>query len=138
MDAQDLGYALTQVVHNLGAVSVTGGAAAARYLKLSEPQASQRRLAWLVVGGWTAQAVSGTAFGSISYLSYGRFPDIHGIAIGALALKVVCAAAGFSLGALYLARASGWSAARREGAWSALFGFALTALTAAAFLRWFS
>ena len=47
-------------------------------------------------------------------------------------------AAGFSLAALYLARASGWSPASRQGAWSALFGFALTALTAAAFLRWFS
>ncbi len=138
MDAQDLGYALTQVVHNLGAVSVTGGAAAARCLKVSEPLAAQRRLAWLVLAGWTAQVASGIGFGAISYAYYGRFPDIHGIAIAALALKAACAAAGISLGALYLARASGWSAARRQGAWSALFGFALTALTAAAFLRWFS
>jgi len=61
-----------------------------------------------------------------------------GIAIAALVLKMVCAAAGFSLAALYLVRASSWSAARCQRAWSALFGFALTALTAAAFLRWFS
>ncbi len=138
MDAQDLGYALTQVVHNLGAVSVTGGAAAARYLTFSEPQVVQRWLAWLVLAGWAAQGASGTAFGAISYANYGRFPDIHGIAMAALVLKMVCAAAGFSLAALYLVRASSWSAARRQGAWSALFGFALTALTAAAFLRWFS
>ena len=138
MDAQDLGYALTQVVHNLGAVSVTGGAAAARYLNFSEPHAAQRRLVWLVLAGWAAQGASGMAFGAVSYASYGRLPDIHGIAIGALILKMVCAAAGFSLGVLYLVRASGWSAARRRDAWSALFGFALTALTAAAFLRWFS
>lgn len=138
MDAQDLAYALTQVVHNFGAVSVTGGAAAARYLRFSEPQASQRRLAWLVLVGWAAQGASGAGFGAISYANYGHFPDIHGIAIAALVLKMVCAAAGFSLAALYLARASGWSPASRQGAWSALFGFALTALTAAAFLRWFS
>jgi alcohol dehydrogenase class IV len=138
VDAQDLGYALTQVVHNLGAVSVTGGAAAARCLRFSEPQAAQRRLVWLVLAGWAAQGASGATFGAISYATYGRFPDIHGIAVAALALKVVCAAAGFSLGVLYLVRASGWSAARRQGAWSALFGFALAALTAAAFLRWFS
>ena len=135
MDAQDLGYALTQVVHNLGAVSVTGGAAAARYLKVSEPQAAQRRLAWLVLAGWAAQGASGTTFGAISYLSFGHFPDIHGIAIAALEPKMVCAAAGFSLGVLYLMRASAWPAARRQGVWSALFGLAVTALTAAAFLR---
>ena len=138
MDAQNLGHALTQVVHNLGAVSVTGGAAAARWLRFSEPQAAQRRLVWLVLAGWAAQGASGTAFGAISYAGYGRLPDIHGIAIAALALKMVCAAAGFSLGVLYLVRASGWSPARRQGAWSALFGFGLVALTAAAFLRWFS
>ena len=138
VDAQDLGYALTQVVHNLGAVSVTGGAAAARFLGFADGQAAQRRLAWLVLAGWAAQAASGVTFGAISYSSYGRFPDIHGIAIAALDLKIACAAAGFSLGALYLARGPGWSAERRRGAWSALFGFALTALTAAAFLRWFS
>ncbi|MFI4891271.1 MAG: hypothetical protein ACHQIL_12135 [Steroidobacterales bacterium] len=138
MDAQDLGYALTQVVHNLGAVSVTGGAAAACYLTLADSQAAQRRLVWLVLAGWAAQGASGAAFGAISYASYGHLPDIHGIAIAALMLKMTCAAAGFALAALYLARASGWSAASRRGACCALFAFALTALTAAAFLRWFS
>ena len=138
MDVQDLGYALTQVVHNLGAVSVTGGAAAARCLRFSEPQTAQRRLVWLVLAGWAAQGASGVAFGAISYAGYGHLPDIHGIAVAALILKMVCAAAGFSLAAFFLARASGWSAARRHGACCALFAFALTALTAAAFLRWFS
>jgi hypothetical protein len=138
VDAQDLGYALTQVVHNLGAVSVAGGAAAACYLRLADPLAAQRRLVWLVLAGWAAQGVSGACFGAISYASYGHLPDIHGIAIAALMLKMACAAAGFALAAFYLARASGWSAARRQGACCALFAFALTALTAAAFLRWFS
>jgi hypothetical protein len=138
VDAQDLGYALTQVAHNLGAVSVTGGAAAARCLRFSERQAAERRLVWLVLAGWAAQGASGAGFGAISYASYGHLPDIHGIAIAALVLKMFCAAAGFSLAALYLLRASRWSGASRQGAWSALFGFALTALTAAAFLRWFS
>jgi hypothetical protein len=138
VDLQDLGYALTQVIHNLGAVSVTGGAAAARGLKLAEPQAGQRTLAALVLGGWVAQAASGVCFGAISYLGYGRLPDIHGIAIGALVLKMACAAAGFSVAALYLAREAGWSGPRRQRAWTAQLALALTALAAAAFLRWFS
>ncbi len=138
MDAQDLGYALTQVVHNLGAVSVTGGAAAARGLKLAEPQAAQRALAALVLGGWAAQAASGVSFGVISYLGYGHLPDIHGIAVGALVLKVACAAAGFSLAVLYLARETGWPDPRRQHAWTAQLALALSALAAAAFLRWFS
>lgn len=138
MDTQDLGYALTQVVHNLGAVSVTGGAAAARGLAVAGPQRTWRLLAALVLAGWAAQALSGACFGTISYLSYGRFPDIHGIAIAALTLKVICAAAGFSLAALYLWREAGWPETHRRRAWSAQLALALTALTAAAFLRWFS
>ena len=138
MDAQNLGYALTQVVHNLGAVSVTGGAAAARGLKFAEPQAAQRSLAGLVLGGWVAQGASGACFGAISYAGYGRFPDIHGIAIGALVLKMACAAAGLSVAALYLGRETSWSAPRRQRAWTTQLALALTALTAAAFLRWFS
>ena len=138
MDAQNLGYALTQVVHNLGAVSVTGGAAAACGLRLAEPQAAQRSLAALVLGGWAAQGASGVCFGVISYLGYGRLPDIHGIAVGALVLKMVCAAAGFSVAALYLAREVGWSAPARRRVWTAQLALALTALAAAAVLRWFS
>ncbi|MGA2187333.1 MAG: hypothetical protein ABSH33_02315 [Steroidobacteraceae bacterium] len=138
MDAQDLAYALTQVVHNLGAVSVTGGAAAACGLELAEPRAARRLLAGVVLGGWVAQGASGVCFGAISYAGYGHFPDIHGIAIGALVLKMACAAAGFSAAVLYLARETRWSARGRQRAWATQLGLALTALAAAAFLRWFS
>jgi hypothetical protein len=138
VDLQDLGYALTQVVHNLGAVSVTGASAAALGLKFAEPRTSQRVLAAWVLGGWAAQAASGVSFGAISYLSYGRFPDIHGIARGALALKMACAAAGFFVAAYYLVREAGWSGPGRQRAWTTQLALALTALASAAFLRWFS
>lgn len=138
MDVQDLSYALTQVVHNLGAVSVTGGAAAACGLEFADSQTSQRRLARWVLGGWLAQGASGVCFGALSYANYGRFPDIHGIAIGALFLKMACAVAGFSLAALYLVREPNWAPSGRRRAWTTLLLLALTALTAAAFLRWFS
>jgi hypothetical protein len=138
VDVQDLGYALTQVVHNLGAVAVTGGAAAAYFLEFADPEAALRRLVWIVLCGWMAQIASGVAFGAISYAGYGQLPDIHGIAIAALVLKMACAAAGLALAALYLARSARWPAARRRAACCALFAFAVTALCAAAFLRWFS
>jgi hypothetical protein len=137
VDYQDLGYALTQVAHNLGAVGVVAAAAVASYPALA-PRELHRRLAWLALAGWTVQGASGATFGAISYANYGRLPDIHGIAVAALLLKMACAAVGFSLAGLLLARGSGWSDAARQRCSRSLLALALTALTAAAFLRWFS
>ncbi|MDP3482584.1 MAG: hypothetical protein Q8S05_04645 [Sulfuricella sp.] len=136
MDIQNLGYALTQVVHNFGASAVVGGAVAS--LWLAPRQELDRSLAWLVCLGWAAQIASGAAFGAISFYYYGKFPDIGGLAITALAIKVACAVAGISLAALYLLRAASWTATLRRRVWLMLAGLSATALTAAAFLRWFS
>ena len=46
-----------------------------------------------MMAGWAAQAASGGAFGFVSWLYYGRFPDIHGIAVAALAATALTAAA---------------------------------------------
>lgn len=136
MDIQNLGYALTQVVHNFGASAVVGGAVASLWLA-PRPELD-RSIAWLVCLGWAAQIASGAAFGAISFYYYGKFPDIAGVAIAALVIKVTCAASGFSLAALYLLRAASWTAALRRKIWLMLAGLSATALTAAAFLRWFS
>ncbi len=138
MDAQDLAYALNQVVHNFGAVAVTAGAAGARWQSPPAAATRERRLAWLVLGGWTAQCASGATFGAISYATFGRLPDIHGIAVAALLVKIACALAGLSVSALLLARQGAWPAGNRQRAWTALLAFAAAALTAAAILRWFS
>jgi hypothetical protein len=138
VDAQDLAYALTQVVHNFGAVAVTAGAAGGRWTQPTAEPKRKRRLAWMVLGAWLAQGVSGATFGAISYASFGQFPEIHGIAVAALLLKIACAVAGISVSTLLLARGAAWSEAQRGHAWSALLGFAAIALCAAAFLRWFS
>jgi hypothetical protein len=91
-----------------------------------------------VGSGRDAQAASGAAFGGVSWLYYGRFPDIHGIAVAALLIKLACAAAGFMLAAAYLYRGAGWRERAQQATWRALAALAATALTAAAFLRWFS
>jgi hypothetical protein len=137
MTLQNLGYAIVQVVHNFGAVAIVGGAA---FMVFTAPQPAtlQRKFAWLVGSGWGAQALSGMAFGAISYYYYGKFPDIHGIAIAALAIKMLCAVSGLSTVALYLRYAGGWSDRQRHTAWQFLFTLGAIALTCAAFLRWFS
>jgi hypothetical protein len=133
MDWQNLAYAATQIVHNFGAVAVVGGAACALAWREA---AVQRRLAWIVLIGWATQAASGATFGAISFYHYGKFPDIHGIAVVALVVKMACAALGFTLAAWLLFAHP--PAATSRHAWLALCGLGALALSSAAVLRWFS
>lgn len=139
--AQNLAYSAVQVVHNFGAVATVGGSVAA----MLAPLETRRKLAWLALAGWTTQAVSGPAFGMTSYYFYGKFPDIAGVAIAALTIKIVCVALGILLVAAWLCPCANRlpSCAHcmerfRELVWPASALLAATALTAAAFLRWFA
>ncbi|MHB1100075.1 MAG: hypothetical protein ACYCZR_11015 [Burkholderiales bacterium] len=129
MILQNLAYAIDQSIHNLGAVSVTGGAILALL-----SGAARRKLAWLVLSGWAVQGMTGALFGVLSYAFYGHLPDIAGIAVDALAIKMACAASGFFIAAFYLRQA------RTESMnfWRIEALLAIAALTAASFLRWFS
>ena len=135
--AENLAYALTQVFHNFGAVAVAGGAAFALWAP-ALPSGRDRGPARLVGVGWAVQIASGAAFGAVSYYYYGRLPEIHGVAVAALAIKVTCAAAGLPLALLLHSRGERWTETRRRLSWRALAVLAATALAAAAFLRWFS
>ena len=137
IDLQNLGYAAVQVMHNFGAAAVVGGAAFMLYMA-PQPVLIQRKFAWLVGFGWGIQGLSGMMFGAISYYYYGKFPDIHSIAIAALVVKMLCAVLGLSTVALYLRYADGWAGRQRHVVWRILFALGATALSAAAFLRWFS
>lgn len=137
MQLENLSYAITQTIHNFGAAAVVGGAFFA--LKSQPDQIQLRnRMAWLVLIAWGAQVASGVIFGGVSFYFYGEFPDLHAVAVGALVIKVLCAASGLVLAALYLRGAQQWSEKGRYRTWHALTGLGATALTAAAFLRWFS
>lgn len=137
MDWQSLLYALVQVAHNFGAVAVAGGALLGRWPLAIEPL-QRRPLAWLVLAGWTVQAVSGASFGVVSIAYYGQPPDIHGIALVALLVKISCAVLGFITALLWLRYSPRWSDTRSNGVWNLLIVLGLTALGAAAFLRWFA
>ncbi len=68
----------------------------------------------------------------------GQFPDIHALARSALFIKLACAASGVLLAAVYLQCAADWLPARRGTVWTLLLVLGVTALSSAAFLRWFA
>lgn len=148
-------YTFVQMVHNLGAVAVVGAPAVA-WLLIWINQTTRRptsaeggdspawidklqcRLAWLTIVAWSAQSVSGAAFGATSYYLKGHLPDVAGPAFAALGIKVGCAIAGFFIAAFYLWSGSHWSERMRLMAWRILFALGFTALMAAAVLRWYA
>lgn len=133
--AQNLAYAVVQVLHNFGAVATVGGSLAATRI---ESVNGRKKLAWLALAGWGTQAASGAAFGLVSYRFYHQFPDIAGIAVAALVIKMLCAATGFLLVASYLFWGKDWPERKRNTVLLSSVSLAAIALSAAAFLRWFS
>ena len=137
MQWENLYYALTQLVHNFGALAVAAGAFAG--LKLAADRVDLKRtMAWVVLAGWAAQIASGMIFGAISLYLYGETPDLHSVAQAAFVVKILCAATGLMLALLYIVSGNSWQDSGRRRAWHALTGLGATALAAAAFLRWFS
>lgn len=133
--AQNLSYSVIQVVHNFGAVTTVGGSIIAARLG---DKINQRGLAYLVLTGWVTQVVSGATFGLVSYYYYHQFPDISGIATYALGIKMVCATLGGLLLVIYLWQSVRWTEAGKNKVWISSALLATTAISAAAFLRWFA
>ena len=133
--AQNLIYAVIQVVHNFGAVAVVGGSLLAVVLR---ERPTRKRLAVLTLLGWLTQAASGATFGLTTlYFDHG-LPDISGIATYALGIKMLCASLGILLLTAYLWQGERWKDQQVHGVWLSSSVLAVTALTSAAFLRWFS
>lgn len=133
-DSENLAYAVVQVLHNFGATATVGGS----FAIMRAPPEVHRNLAWIVFSGWAIQAVSGPAFGMLSLYFHQRLPDIAGIAMTALAIKIACVGAGFLLVTAWLLPCPACRERIGEWVWSASAALAATALTAAAFLRWFA
>lgn len=134
---QNFIYALIQVIHNFGAVAVVGVAASALWM-VPAAGAIRHRLALFSAVAWAVQAATGVLFGISTFYFENHLPDIHGIAVDALIIKMSCASGGFVLAVAYVKWESGWSATRRLYAWRALLALGTVALSSAAFLRWFS
>jgi hypothetical protein len=132
----ELVYTLVQAAHNLGAVAVVATPAAALAFRV-RGGALERRLAWTLLLAWGVQAASGAGFAAASYGLKGQLPEIAGVALYALAVKLFATAAGCALAAtlLWVRRLS--SLRSRGFAWTACLGLAVAALLAAAPLRWY-
>ena len=133
--AQNLSYSVIQVVHNFGAVATVGGSVIATRL---QDNVTRRKLANLVLIGWLTQALSGATFGMVTYHFYHQLPDISGIAVYALVIKMICATLGILLLATYLWQCHRWTEQGKSKAWVSSSVLAITAISGAAFLRWFS
>lgn len=134
MGSENLAYALTQVLHNFGAVAVLGGAISVLW---PVPRLEYgRSFAWLILAGWGVQIASGGLFGITSLYYYGETPDLSSIAMAALAVKVAAAVSGFLLAAVFLMRSRERMKAKRT--FRVLAALGAVALAAAAVLRWFS
>ena len=134
---QNLIYALIQVLHNLGAVTVVATSASALWLVRGNATV-QHRLALLLAVAWAIQMASGALFGITTFLFESHLPDIHGIAVDALAIKVICALSGFVLAVFYPRLNPGLSRDNQLLVWRVSFVLGVVALGSAAFLRWFS
>lgn len=134
---QNFIYALIQVIHNFGAVTVAGTAASALWLVRGN-EAVRHRLAWLTAMAWAVQAATGVLFGASTFYFESHLPDIHGTAVDALLIKIFCALTGFVLAVAYVKWNSGWAVTKQLLAWRTLLTLGAVALSSAAFLRWFS
>jgi hypothetical protein len=135
MELENALYAGVQVVHNFGAVAIAGVPIAALYFDQTRASAL-RGMAGLVLAAWLLQAASGAGFGVVSYFMEGELPEIHHVARAALIVKVICAASAITILAVFFAKGAARSPSL--AAWRVLGALGLTALTAAALLRWFS
>lgn len=132
---QNLIYAFIQVFHNFGAATIVGLAVYGLIVTRGSPRPE---LGLVLATAWAIQGISGTSFGLTTYHFYHQLPDIDGVAIVALLIKVACVVLGFFIAISYAIWSKRLSLAAGQLVWIALTVLSAVALSAAAFLRWFS
>jgi hypothetical protein len=115
MELENVLYSGVQFVHNFGAAAAIGLPVAALSLQPAPP--TLRKMAWLTLAAWLAQAASGASFGAVSFFVVGELPEIHHLALGALCVKIGCAALAVTLLSVYFRRRS---AKQNSPAWRSL------------------
>src|SRR5438034_914535 len=78
----------------------------------------------------------GGGFAAVSWFGKGALPEVEGVALWALVIKVACTVLGLAAGVTLLGR-RGAGVAARAWLWSASLAAGLGALLGAAFLRWY-
>ena len=131
---QNLVYAIIQAIHNFGAAAVTGisGFGLMRRGNAAYPP---RSILMALAIAWAVQGATGASFGVTTLAFDGKLPDIHGVAVYALFIKMTCVLLGLIVTAAAIKMRVD---ARYPFALAASASLAAIALGAAAFLRWFS
>jgi hypothetical protein len=132
---QNLLYALIQSIHNIGAVVIVGVGAYGLFLA---PDRYKTTLAVIQSITWSLQGLSGGIFGLTTLYFYHQLPDIHGVAIWALMVKIVCVILGCCIATSYALWNEYFSSKVKKLCWILMFSLGNIALSSAAFLRWFS
>jgi hypothetical protein len=132
----DLVYALIQIAHNLGAVALIGLPVAA-WVREGYTLVPSRALLLSAAVAWGVQALSGAGFAVASLKLKGALPEVEGVALAALVVKIAATVVGFALAALALWRSPRWSSKGRRRGYAALVVCALVPMAAAAILRWY-
>lgn len=134
MQIENILYAISQLIHNFGAVAVTALPLIALKFRLS---GSQLRITYKLIGlAWVMQSASGAGFGLVSYYVVGSLPELHHIALSALVVKITCALISIVLVSCKLAGIL--NQIKDKSLLVGLSGLGITALSSAAILRWFS
>ena len=139
VETQNLIYALNQVIHNFGATAVIGFASYGLVWQKSQTEAERSRSPLLILCiAWAIQGVSGAMFGATTFYFDGQLPDIHGVAVTALIIKISCVVIGFILSVFVLWNHKKTGRPIPSTIWSTSLLLGAIALCSAAFLRWFS
>jgi hypothetical protein len=132
---ENLIYTCVQIAHNFGAVAVVGSPIAGWWLE--RRKLVVRGLAFLALLGWLVQGASGIGFAATSYFLKGALPEVTGIALGALLVKVSATVLGSTAAGLIWRKGKDWQTRSRIILWQSQLIVAFSALMAAAFLRWY-
>ena len=132
---ENLIYTWIQIAHNFGAVAVVGSPAVGWWLERKKIVAN--RLALLALLGWFVQGATGIGFAITSYSLKGAVPEVTGIALGALLVKVSATVIGFLAAAILWKKSPQWFVRRKMLVWQIMFAFSIAALMGAAVLRWY-
>lgn len=133
---QNLTYALIQLLHNFGAAAVIGIPV---YALIVGHEGRGRHRAFAAIGAaWLVQLATGFGFGVASLAFYGHLPDIHGVAIVALFIKIACTFMALAIILLFWKKGRTYTPRGVSMIWVIWLLLGAIALSSAAFLRWFS
>ncbi|MDH5229895.1 MAG: hypothetical protein OEZ58_04225 [Gammaproteobacteria bacterium] len=134
---ENLLFALLQMLHNVGAVSVSACPLVILYLIQRRLIFNIRKILTFTLLMWLVQLFTGIGFGITSYQLYGHVPDLESFAKLALILKISCLLISIMGYSFLLFKTQTEILLNAPMTWQALSLLGLIPLLSAAVLRWY-